>query len=83
MLCCLIGATLRVIMAEIPGGHLSPYRALDGTRAYNPTAGVERPAKPKPSANAVSLEAVVKVLTALKYHHQPSLAECHRASYGR
>ena len=58
--CCQYG------QASSVGAFSSLYRALDGRKAYNPTAGIERPAEPKPSANAVSLEAVVKVLTALE-----------------
>ena len=44
----------------------SVYRELDGRQAYNPVAGVERPVEPRPSANAASLEDVVRVLAALE-----------------
>ena len=44
----------------------SLYRELDGKRAYNPAAGVERPTEPRPSPNAAPLEDVVKVLAALE-----------------
>jgi integrase/recombinase XerD len=41
------------------------YKELDGKRAYNPVASVERPAEPRPGANAVPLEQILKVLDAL------------------
>jgi integrase len=41
------------------------YKELDGKRAHNPVATVERPSEPKPGANALPLEQVVRVLDAL------------------
>ena len=41
------------------------YKELDGNRAYNSVATVERPAEPKPGVNALPLEQVVKVIDAL------------------
>ena len=43
----------------------SLYRELDGRRAYNPVADVERPSEPRPSTNAVPLEDLITVLAAL------------------
>jgi len=41
------------------------YKELDGKRAYNPVATVERPVEPKAGPNALPLEQVVKVFNAL------------------
>jgi integrase/recombinase XerD len=41
------------------------YKELDGRRAYNPVATVERPTEPKPGPNALPLEQVVRVFDAL------------------
>ena len=41
------------------------YKELDGRRAYNPVTSVERPAEPRPGANALPLERVIKVFDAL------------------
>lgn len=41
------------------------FKELDGKRAFNPVATVERPTEPRPAAGAVSLESVVKVFDAL------------------
>jgi site-specific recombinase XerD len=41
------------------------YKELDGKRAYNPVATVERPVEPKAGPNALPLEQVVKVFDAL------------------
>jgi integrase len=40
------------------------YKELDGRRAYNPVAMVQRPSEPKPGTGALPLEAVVKVFDA-------------------
>lgn len=41
------------------------YKELDGKRAYNPVSSVERPPEPKPGANALPVEQVIKVFDAL------------------
>jgi integrase/recombinase XerD len=41
------------------------YKELDGKRAYNPVAAVERPAEPRPGANALPLERVIRVFDAM------------------
>lgn len=41
------------------------YKLLDGRRARNPVASVERPVEPRPGPSAVPLEHVVKVFDAL------------------
>ena len=41
------------------------YKVLDGKRARNPVATVERPVEPKPGANALPLEVLLKVFAAL------------------
>jgi|KBSSwiStaDraftv2_1062776.scaffolds.fasta_scaffold179254_2 integrase len=41
------------------------YKELDGKRAYNPVTSVQRPPEPRPGANALPLEQVLKVFDAL------------------
>lgn len=48
----------------------SLYRGLDGARAYNPVAGVDRPTLPRPSPDSAPLENVVQVLAALETRSQ-------------
>lgn len=41
------------------------FKELDGKRAHNPVTAVDRPAEPRPGANALPLEQVIKVFDAM------------------